>query len=98
MAIDANQLYHISFYEYGEAYFGSCSGMRYRVAREPLENVHFTPPDQRGEAVIAASIWPEPFSYASTDPSLIRTKSFPFSQGGLQEAAEWLDEQIGVYK
>ncbi|MBF1250492.1 MAG: hypothetical protein HXM41_08930, partial [Lachnospiraceae bacterium] len=40
----------IGFYEYGQCFTGSDTGMRYRIAREPLENVHFTPMDKRGEA------------------------------------------------
>ena len=38
----------IGFYEYGQCFTGSDTGMRYRIAREPLENVHFTPMDKRG--------------------------------------------------
>ena len=73
MKIDPKELYSLNFYEYGEAYYGGCGGMRYRVAREPLENVHYTPVDKRGPAVILAQIWPEPLSYAAVDPSAIRS-------------------------
>ena len=65
-------------YEYGEAFFGSYKGMRYRLAREPLENVKFTPPDKRGPATLLATVWPEPYSY---------------SQEGLEKAVEWFNKQ-----
>ena len=48
MAVIAKDLFSIVHYEYGEAYYGSYEMMCYRVAREPLENVHFTPPEKRG--------------------------------------------------
>ena len=94
MKIDPKELYSLSFYEYGEAYYGGCSGMRYRVAREPLENVHYTPVDKRGPAVILAQTWPEPLSYAAADPALIRSAEFDFSEQGLAEAVQWLNDQL----
>ena len=39
MRILRQSLWGLSHYTYGEAYFGSLCGMRYRVARDPLENV-----------------------------------------------------------
>lgn len=48
MAVIAKDLFSIVHYEYGEAYYGSYEMMCYRVAREPLENVHFTPPEKAG--------------------------------------------------
>ena len=94
MMIEPHELYSISFYEYGEAYFGSCSGVRYRLAREPLKNVHFTPPDQRDPAVLLATVWPEPFSYGAADPKTMNSKEFEFSAEGLARAAEWLNSEV----
>ena len=67
MAIEKKEFFNLMHYEYGEAYFGSYKGMRYRLAREPLENVKFVPVDQRGPATLMATVWPEPYSYAKTD-------------------------------
>lgn len=94
MKIDPKELYSLNFYEYGEAYYGGCGGMRYRVAREPLENVHYTPVDKRSPAVILAQAWPEPLSYAAVDPSRIRSAQFDFSEQGLAEAVQWLNDQL----
>ena len=52
MAIERKEFFNLMHYEYGEAYFGSYKGMRYRLAREPLENVKFVPVDQRGPATL----------------------------------------------
>ena len=43
MAFHRKEFYSLLFYEYGEAYFASSDGMRARLAREPLQNVHWTP-------------------------------------------------------
>lgn len=92
--IDPKELYSLNFYEYGEAYYGGCGGMRYRVAREPLENVHYTPVDKRGPGGLLAQAWPEPMSYAAADPSMIRRAEFAFSQEGLEKAVQWLNDQL----
>lgn len=94
MKIEPHELYSINFYEYGEAYLGSCSGVRYRLAREPLKNVHYTPPDQRDPAVLLATVWPEPYAYGTADPESMKSKEFEFSEKGLSEAALWLDSQV----
>ena len=93
MKIEPHELYNIQFYEYGEAYVGSCEGTRYRVAREPLKIVRYTPPDQRDPASLLATVWPEPLSYGAADPETMISKSFEFSQKGLEEAVDWLNRQ-----
>ena len=93
MAIELNSFFPLSHYEYGEAYFGSYKGMRYRLAREPLENVKFTPLDKRGPATLMATVWPEPYSYAHTEDSLKTTENFEVSQEGLEKAVEWINAQ-----
>ena len=67
MLIEKNTFFNLMHYEYGEAFFGSFKGMRYRLAREPLENVKFVPVDKRGPATLMATVWPEPYSYGMTD-------------------------------
>ena len=54
--IGEKELFRIEYYEYGEPYFGSDGGMNYRVAREPLENVHFIPPEKRSAGVLRAGV------------------------------------------
>ena len=93
MAIELKSFFPLSHYEYGEAYFGSYKGMRYRLAREPLENVKFTPIDQRSPATLMATVWPEPNSYANTDKALMTTENFEVSQEGLEQAVQWINDQ-----
>ena len=80
-------------YEYGEAFFGSYKGMRYRLAREPLENVKFVPVDKRGPATLMATVWPEPYAYGKTDDSLKTSENFEVSQEGLESAVAWINQQ-----
>jgi hypothetical protein len=93
MQIELNSFFPLSHYEYGEAYFGSFKGMRYRLAREPLENVKFTPIDQRSPATLMATVWPEPNAYGRTNPELMTTEHFEVSQEGLEKAVEWINNQ-----
>ncbi len=93
MAIEKQDFFNLTHYEYGEAYFGSCSGMRYRLAREPLANVHFTPPEKRDPATLMATVWPEPYAYGMTDPAEMTSEHFEISEEGLSAAVEWLQGQ-----
>ena len=93
MAIELSSFFNLSHYEYGEAYFGSYKGMRYRLAREPLENVKFVPVDQRGPATLMATVWPEPNAYAHTADNLKTSEHFEVSQEGLEKAVEWINGQ-----
>ncbi len=90
--IEEKDFYSLLFYEYGEAYLGSADGMRFRLAREPLENVHYTPPDKRGEACLRASVWRGPLAYARTPEEEITSRDFPFTEEGLSLAAAWIEE------
>lgn len=93
MAINKKDFFNLTHYEYGEAYFGSYKGMRYRLAREPLENVHFVPVDKREPATLMATVWPEPLSYARTDDSLKSSENFEISEDGFEKAVEWINCQ-----
>ena len=79
------ELFPLGHYEYGEAFFGSYRGMRYRIAREPLENVHFTPADKRDPAVIRVTVWPEPYSYDATPDDEKVVKDFDYVQTNPQD-------------
>ena len=85
-------LFSLSHYEYGEAYYGSLAGMRFRAAREPLEDVHGIPADQRGGAVLRVAVWPEPDSYRKAPDEAKTIRDFPFTQEGLDQAIIWLNE------
>lgn len=91
--IQKHTFFNFNHYNYGEAFFGSYKGMRYRLARDPLANVIFIPADQRGEAKLVATVWPEPFAYSQTDPSKMTTCEFEFSEDGFDQAVSWFNDQ-----
>lgn len=91
------ELFPLSHYEYGEAFYGSYRGMRYRIAREPLENVHFIAPEKRSPAVIRVVVWPEPYSYAHTAEDQKVIRDFDYDQTNpeddvLDRVCQWLNE------
>ena len=92
MTLTAKDLFPIAHYEYGEAFFGSLAGMRFRVARDPLADVHTDAPEKRGEASLLVSVWPGPDSYRTAPAQAILSKNFPFTQAGLEAAAAWISE------
>lgn len=96
--IEVKDLFHLVHYEYGEPYFGSCAGMRFRVARNPMEMVALKAPDEKGEAKLSFTVWPEPDSYAATPDDLKTTKEFPFSDEGLQQGTDWLNEMLPGFR
>ena len=90
-AVARSSLWGLSHYTYGEAYFGSCRGMRYRLGREPL---HIKDKDRdKITPLVKASVWPEPYAYGKTDASQITEKTFPFSGEGMEAACAWFNEQ-----
>ena len=91
--IDEKTFYHINYYLYGKAFLGSYKGMRFRLARNPLENVFFKPKEEQEAGTLIATIWPEPFSYDKTDDEKKVSKKFPFSEEGKIAAVDWFNEQ-----
>ncbi len=93
MEIEKSHFFNLSHYEYGEAYFGSHKGMRFRLARDPLEHVKFVPVDKRNPATLMATVWPEPYSYAVTDKELMTSEHFEVSEEGFDAAVAWINQQ-----
>lgn len=93
MIIESKDLYLLSHYEYGEAFYGSIGGMNYRVNRNPMKNVRFSSAEEKADATLIAYIWPGPKNFNKTDPEKIRSKEFPYSDEGKDELAAWLSEQ-----
>jgi hypothetical protein len=93
MEIELSSFFNLTHYEYGEAYFGSHKGMRYRLAREPLENVFFIKKEDRGPATLMATVWPEPYAYANTDKELMTSENFEVSKEGFEAAVAWINDQ-----
>ena len=91
--ITGQQLYKYTHYLYGEAFFGSYEGMRYRIAREPLENVFFKDKETQESGQFMVTVWPEPFSYTVTSDDQKQSFYFPFTEQGRLEAIQCLNDQ-----
>ena len=85
--------YGLTWYEHAQPYLGSHRGMRYRIARNPMEDVALAPPDKKGEAEFEVIIWPEPFCFEATPHDQKTIMKFPFTLEGKEEMIEWLNKQ-----
>lgn len=75
--------FHVFNYIKKEEYTASMDGMRYMLKKKETE----------GESRLEAVIWPEPYCYAKTEEEKKQRKEFPFSPEGVEQAADWLNEQ-----
>ncbi len=88
IGITRDEFFGLNYYRYGEAYFGSSRGMRYRLAADPLNRLK--PGQQPDGLELMATVWPEPFAYGKADPEEMTSEKFPFSEEGLNEAVKWI--------
>lgn len=91
MAIERGDIHKFSYFHYGEAFYGSYRGMRYRIGIEPMENVFFLPQEEKEQHKLKAYAWAEPYGFAATEDKL--SEEFPYSEEGVQAAVAWLNEQ-----
>jgi hypothetical protein len=98
MAIEREDIHTIKYFDYGEAFYGSYKGMRYRVALEPLDFILYKSKEDKEKYNIRAYAWKEPFSFneVNTDEEKKRIASltcedFEFTEEGIVKAVEWLN-------
>ena len=91
--IENKDSYGITWYEHGQPYYGSHRGMRFRIARDPMDDVSLTPADKKGDARFQIIIWPEPYSFDATPDEDKQQAEFPFDEVGKEEMIKWLNEQ-----
>lgn len=65
------------------AFTGSCQGMRYRLEKVVVEEAE----------VLRAVIWEGPYCYDISKEEDRESNEFPFSEEGICQAAEWLNER-----
>lgn len=80
--------FHVLNYVKKEEYTASMSGMRYMLRKKTAGE----------ETRLEVIIWPEPYCYAKTPEEKKQRKEFDFSPQGVEEAADWLNEQYSQQK
>lgn len=96
--ITEEKTFQLSYYYYGQPFFGSYLGMRYRLARDPLKNVYGKSKEEIEDAKLTAMVWPEPYSFEFIKEEDIISNEFPFSAEGKTQAIQWLNEQYEAQK
>lgn len=91
--IENKDSYGLTWYEHAQPYLGSHRGMRYRIARDPMEDVALKPADKKGDAEFEIIIWPEPYCFEDTAQEKKTTEKFPFTEEGKAAMISWLNEQ-----
>lgn len=91
--IENKDSYGLTWYEHAQPYFGSHRGMRFRIARDPMDDVALTPADKKGDAEFLVIIWPEPYCYEATPDEQKTIMRFPFTVEGKERMVAWLNEQ-----
>ena len=85
--------FHVFNYIKKEEYCASMDSMRYMLKKQETTN-----DEGEKQTVLEVIIWPEPYCYAKTPEEKKQRKNFPFSPQGVEEAADWLNEQYLVQK
>lgn len=93
MAVKREDIFTIRYFDYGEAFTGSNENVRYRIAREPLENIFFTP-EKRAEGKLVATVYKDAYCYEKTPEDERIAKAFEHSEEGLVEAIDWINSII----
>lgn len=79
----AKENFHVFNFVNKEDYIASMKGMRYMLHKKSVED----------GAKLEVIIWPEPYCYAKTPEEKKQRMEFDFSPAGVEEAADWLNEQ-----
>lgn len=91
MAIERKDIHHFNYFLYGEAFYGSHKGLRYRLGTEPLDNIFFKKPEEREGYILKAYAWKEPDNFNTAREK--ENADFPLSEEGICEAIAWLNEK-----
>ncbi len=92
--IDPADLYGIKHYDYGEAYYGSDNGKRFRVSRRPFENVFYkSEEEKKAQApILVAQVWFGENAFDKTPPEDITEKEFDYTEEGYSDMIRWLND------
>jgi beta-glucosidase/6-phospho-beta-glucosidase/beta-galactosidase len=84
--IERNDLFHLSFYK-KKPFTGSCLGMRYYLTKAKESDA------EDAADVLRAIVYPEPYNFEHTPEDAKTHQDFPFTEEGLDDACQWLNEQ-----
>jgi hypothetical protein len=88
--IERKDILSLNFYK-KEKFNGSYRGMRYRIEKS-------TDDSEDKNDIFKVSAWPGPYIYSVTPDEKKTAASFPFSEEGLQQITDWLNEQSELIK
>lgn len=91
--ITQEKTFKLTYYDYGQPFYGSYRGMRYRLARDPLKNVYGKSKEEKEDAKLTAMVWPEPYSFEFIKEEDIISSEYPYTEEGKSQAIAWLNEQ-----
>ena len=108
MLLDKSKFMSLHYYDYGEVFGGSLSGMQYRLekgtrpvrrgARQGADASRVSDATAVGgeetEPCLVATVWPGPYNFYHTAPEKKRSESFPFSPEGKDAADDWLEREV----
>lgn len=83
--IERVQLFPINFYK-KENFHGSDGKMCFRLGKVEIEG-------EEKQTVLRCTIWEGPFCYDVTPEEQKEVKDFPFSNDGICQAMDWLNEK-----
>lgn len=86
--VERKELLALDFYK-SRPFKGSDTGIRYMVKKEKTKS---SEEDGEEKEMLRAYIWPEPFCFEVTQEELKHFQDFPFSEEGLCQAIEWINE------
>lgn len=89
--VERDTILSFNFYTYGKPFTGSDKGKRYRIVKEERELPAEEGEEPRKEKYFDVCVWPEPFSYDNTEEEKKIRKNFTFSEKGLEEALDFIN-------
>ena len=90
--LDIKDVYLLSHYDYGEACYGSLSGMNYRINRDPFVYSKGASKEDQEAARLVVYIWPGPLGFTKVDKNNIITKDFDYTEEGKKEAVDYIND------
>lgn len=89
--IERHDLLALNFYK-SSPFTGSDGNMRYRVEKITEDSA-----SEESRTLLQATIWPEPYAYAVTPDDQKVRHTADFSEDGMQQLVDWMNEQQPAY-